>query len=60
MPIVISQGRQCALMEQACVHVCTRFVRSHWLCRALAALMRPNDLYLMNIHEMASFLLSGL
>ncbi len=47
-------------MEQACVHVCTRFVRSHWLCRALAALMRPNDLYLMNIHEMASFLLSGL
>ncbi len=47
-------------MEQTRVHVCTTVVRSYWLCRALAALMRPNDLYLMNIHEMASFLLSGL
>ncbi len=47
-------------MEQARVHVCTTVVRSYRPCRTLAALMRPNGLYLMNIHEMASFLLSGL
>ncbi|MGX0959395.1 hypothetical protein AB7M18_005523 [Pseudomonas viridiflava] len=47
-------------MEQSGVHVCTTFVRSYSLSLALAAAKRPKDLYLMNIHEMASFLLSGL
>lgn len=47
-------------MEQPGVHVCTTFVRSYSLCRVWTASRRRKDLYLMNIREMASFLLSGL
>ena len=47
-------------MARAGVHVRTMLVHSLCVEAAVVRVKRLKGLYLMNIHEMASFLLSGL